>query len=112
MKEIKAYIRVERAEEVLDALAGEGIVHATLSHVLAVGAQVDPDCSKVSMEFGRPVNRMVKLEMICPDREEHRLLELVRRAACTGQPGDGVLSVANVNRFVKIRTAAESLEAL
>jgi nitrogen regulatory protein PII len=64
------------------------------------------------MEFGRPVNRMVKLEVICPDRDEHRLLEVVRQAACTGQPGDGVLSVTNVNRFGKIRDSAESLEAL
>jgi len=112
MKEIKAYIRTERANEVLDVLAQEGIVNATLTHVLAVGPNVDTDRSRVSLEFGRRVNRMVKLEIICPDRDEHRLLELVRRAASTGNPGDGVLSVTNVNRLVKIRDAAESLEAL
>jgi len=112
MKEIKAFIRTERANEVLDALAQIGITNATLTHVLAVGPHVDSDRSKVSLEFGRSVNRMVKLEVICPDRDEHRLLDVVRRAACTGQSGDGVLSVTNVNRFVKIRDAAESLEAL
>jgi len=112
MKEIKAYVREERANEVLDALGEEGIVHATLTHVLAVGAHLDPDRSRVSLEFGRRVNRMVKLEVICPDRDEHRLLEVIRRAAYTGQHGDGVLSVTNVNRLVKIRDATESLEAL
>ncbi|MBE0618738.1 MAG: P-II family nitrogen regulator [Proteobacteria bacterium] len=112
MKEIKAFIRAERAGEVLDALAQAGIVNTTLTHVLAVGPHVDADRSKVSLEFGRPVNRMVKLELLCPDRDEHRLLEVVRRAACTGQPGDGVLSVANVNRLVKIRDGTESVEAL
>ena len=112
MKEIKAFIRAERAEEVLDALAEVGIANATLTHVLSWGPHVDPGRGKVSLEFGREVNLMVKLEVICPDQEEDRLLEVARRAACTGQSGDGVISVTTVNRFVKIHDAAESVEAL
>ena len=112
MKEIKAYLRGERAGEVLDALGNAGIPNATLTHVLAVGPNVDKDSGRVSLEFGRRVNRMVRLELICPDRDEVRLVEVIRAAACTGTPGDGVVSVANVNRLVKIRSAAESTEAL
>ncbi|RMG97750.1 MAG: P-II family nitrogen regulator [Candidatus Dadabacteria bacterium] len=112
MKLIRAYIRVERADEVLDALTQEGILNATLTHVLAVGPNLDPDQSKVSMEFGRRVNRMVKLELICPDRDEAKMVEVIRRSACTGQPGDGVVAVQNLNRLVKIRSGAESTEAL
>ncbi|WP_025322423.1 P-II family nitrogen regulator [Deferrisoma camini] len=112
MKLIRAYIRVERADEVLDALSQAGIVNATLTHVLAVGPNQDPDQSKVSMEFGRRVNRMVKLELICPDKDESMMVETIRKAACTGQPGDGVVAVQNLNRLVKIRTAKESVDAL
>jgi nitrogen regulatory protein P-II 1 len=112
LKEIKAYLRVERADEVLDILADAGIPNATLTHVLAAGPNMARDESRVSLEFGRRMNRMVKLELICPDRDEARLVETIRAAACTGEPGDGVISVANVNRLVKIRTAAESTEAL
>lgn len=112
MKEIKAYVRVERADEVLSALAAAGIANATLTHVLAVGPNLDPDQSKASVEFGRRVNRMVNMEIICPDKDESRVVEAIREAACTGRPGDGVVSVTNVNRLVKIRTAAESTDAL
>jgi nitrogen regulatory protein PII len=112
MKEIKAYLRADRADEVLDALSSAGIPNATLTHVLAMGPNLDLDSSRVSVEFGRRVNRRVMLELICPDRDEAPLVDTIRRAACTGQPGDGVISVTNINRLVKIRTAAESTEAL
>ena len=112
MKEIKAYIRVERAAKVHAALSEAGISHMTLSHVLAVGAHGDADKAKVSIEFGCYVNRRVKVEVICLDKDEARTVELVRKAACTGQPGDGIITVTNVNHLIKIRTAAESAEAL
>ena len=112
MKEIKAYIRVERAAKVQAALSQAGISHMTLSHVLAVGAHNDAEPAKASIEFGCYVNRRVKVELICLDKDEARIVELMRQAACTGQPGDGIITVTNVNHLIKIRTAAESVEAL
>lgn len=112
MKLVNAIIRHERADEVLQTLAELGIVHATLTAVEAVGRHMDPGETRVSMEFGRRVNRMIKVEVICPDRDQGRVVDVVRQAACTGQPGDGLIAVTNVNRLVKIRTAAESTDAL
>ncbi|MBU0730561.1 MAG: P-II family nitrogen regulator [Proteobacteria bacterium] len=112
MKEIKAYIRTPRTDEVLSALHESGINNATLTCVFAVGPNIDADDSTVNLEFGRSVNRMVKLEVICSDRQEAMIVETIRKAAHTGKPGDGIISVANLNRVVKIRTAAESIEAL
>ena len=112
MKEIKAYIRCERALKVLDALGEAGMKHATLTHVLAVGTEAQSDQAEMNIEFGCQVNRMVKLEVVCLDKDELKIVELIRKAACTLQPGDGIITVANVNRLIKIRAAAESAEAL
>ena len=112
MKEIKAFIRCERALKARDALCEAGMNHATLTHVLAVGAEAECDQAEMNIEFGCKVNRMVKLEVICLDKDELKIVELIRKAACTFQPGDGIITVANVNRLIKIRTAAESVEAL
>ena len=112
MKEIKAYIRSDRALEVLDALSQAGITHATLTHVFAVGADAEGGQAELNIEFGRNVNRMVKLEVICLDRDEPKMVELIRKAACTMRSGDGIITVANVNRLVKVRTAAVSIDAL
>ena len=112
MKEIKAYIRCDRALKALDALGEAGMNHATLTHVFAVGAEADCDQAEMNIEFGCQVNRMVKLEVICLDKDELKIVELIRKAACTLQPGDGIITVANVNRLVKVRTAAVSIDAL
>ena len=93
-------------------LSKAGASHLTLSHVLVLGANSETDQTKLSIEFGCYVNRRVKVELICLDRDETRMVELIRKAANTGQPGDGIITVTNVNRLVKIRTAAESVEAL
>ena len=112
MKEIKAYIRVDRAPMVLDALSAAGITSAMLTHVLTVGTDTACENVKMNIEFGCNVSRMVKLEVICLDKEEFRTVELIREAACTTRPGDGIISVTNVNRLVKIHTAGESIDAL
>jgi len=52
------------------------------------------------------------VELICSDRDEGRVVDLLRRAARTGRSGDGVVTVRNVNRLLKIRTAEESTDAL
>jgi nitrogen regulatory protein PII len=66
----------------------------------------------MNIEFGCRVNRMVKMEVICLDKDEPKIVELIRKTACTLQPGDGIITVANVNRVVKVRTAAVSVDAL
>ncbi len=112
MKEIKAYIRGDRALKALDALTEAGMKHATLTHVLAVGTEAECDAVEMNIEFGCRVSRMVMLEVICLDKDELKIVEVIRKAACTQQPGDGIISVANVNRLVKVRTAAVSVDAL
>jgi len=109
MKEIKATVRVERVAEVLDALDEQGIKHVTLNHVMALDA--DPE-AKMNIEFGRPASRMVKLEIICLDNDESRVVESIRKAANTQRSGDGIILVSNVNRLVNIHTSLESVRAL
>lgn len=112
MKEIKAYIREEKAVKVREALSAVGIRHMTFVHVVAIGAQCAATTSKMSIEFGCPACRMLKVEVVCLDKDELRTVELIRKNAFTGHPGDGIISVSNINRLVKIRTASESIDAL
>lgn len=110
MKEIKAIIRLGKAQVVLDALQQEGVEHATVTHVLAVGGSMDNDTGTVNMEFGRKVVKMVKMVVVCSDKDDLRLVDIIRKTACTGQKGDGIITVANVNRLMKIRSLCEEME--
>jgi nitrogen regulatory protein PII len=56
MKEVKAYIRSERALKALDALGEAGMKHATLTHVLSVGTEAESDQAEMNIEKNTKVN--------------------------------------------------------
>ena len=112
MKEIKAYIRSEKAEEVVHALEDAGVSGVTLIDVLAIGPDIDPKNYKYSIAFVKKYQKVAKLEIICRKEEVEKYLEVIRSTAYTGMQGDGIISISNVERLVKIRTGKEGPEAL
>jgi nitrogen regulatory protein PII len=112
MKEIKAYIRCERADEVVHALEQAGVRGMTLIDVMAVGQNIDPENYKFSIACVERYQKVAKLEMICADEDADRFVEVIRNAACTHSKGDGIISVSDIARAVKIRTGVEGAEAL
>ena len=112
MKEIKAHVRPDRVEAVVLALHDAGVSHLTLTHTRALGSGVDPERRRMSLEAGEWYTEHAKLELVCAADEAEALVEVIRRAAHTGDAGDGVLFVSPVERAVKVRSGAEGHEAL
>lgn len=110
MREIKTYIRPEKVDEVVHDLYHAEIGHLTLVHVRSFGRTglgVDPKHWKPSLETGTLYSEMVKLEMVCSEPEVDGLVKLIRDRGRTGEPGDGIVFVAPVDRAVKVRTGEE-----
>ena len=113
MKEVKAYIRSRKAEEVIRALEEAGISGMTLIDVMALGpSRIDPRDYKYSIEYVKKYSKVAKLEIICPDNDVHRIVEIIRQKAYTGAKGDGMIFVSPVEMGVKIRTGAIGEEGL
>lgn len=112
MKEIKLYLRKKRVDAVVHALREAGVTHMTITHVHTVGSLVDPEKVRISFESGTTYTEHAKLELVCPEPEVNRLIEVIETAARTGDQGDGILFVSPVERAVKIRTGVEGREAL
>ena len=112
MREIKAYCRKERVQEVVLALRKAGVPHMTMTHVSALGSGIDPKQSSVSWEAATLTTETAKLEFVCAEADVDTLLGVLRAQARTGEPGDGIIFVSRVERAVKIRTGAEGREAL
>lgn len=112
MKEIKAYIRCNRADRVIHALEQAGVDGMTLIDVMAMGKNIDPKDHKYSIECVEKYQKVAKLEVICSDRDADRLVEIIRQEACTHTRGDGLICVAGIERAVKIRTGEENEQAL
>ena len=112
MKAVKAYIRTIKVDEVVQALEKAGVCDMTLIDVMAVGSQADPKDSKFSVELVQKYAKVAKLEIVCTDDKIHSIVEVLREAAYTGAPGDGIIYITPVEMAVKIRTGAVGEEGL
>jgi nitrogen regulatory protein P-II 1 len=112
MKEIKAYIRCQKAEKVIEALEKKEITDITLIDVMGVGALADPRQSKYSIKCVERYSEVAKLEVVCADEKVHEIVETIRQTAYTGMKGDGMIFVTPVELAVKIRTGAVGDAAL
>lgn len=113
MKEIKAYVRREKAGEVVESLRRNGISRMTLLDVHAVGFGEDPDfCAPLQELFTRYHQHVVKLELVCNEQQVEPLIDTIEQAAHTGFEGDGLIFVSNVGTAVRIRDGATGNSAL
>lgn len=112
MKEIKAYIRVSKAEDVIHALEEAGVPGLTAIEVRAIGAAVEPERAKYSIEYGEKISPITKIELICKDEDVERLVDILREKACTGYKGDGIIFVSDIAFAMKIRTGERGDRAL
>lgn len=113
MKEVKAFIRCRKAEEVIAELEAEGIHDVTLIDVMGVGQHlVDASQAKYSIKCVEKYSEVAKVEIVCRDERVHQVVEIIRKTANTGMQGDGMIYISPVEMAVKIRSGAIGEEAL
>ncbi len=114
MKEIKAYIRPTFLEGTIAKLEGAGARDITVIRVDAIGHMADHEEDR--KHFFRKYNEkyccISKLEIVCRDEEAPVFIDIIKRHAKTGKPGDGRIFQTNVERAVRIRTGDEGEGAL
>ncbi len=105
MKEVKAYIKSYKVENVINGLHEIGIENMTVIDVMALGkSMVDPEHYKYSIECVERYSEVAKIEIIAPDEDVSAIVDVVRSRAYTGERGDGVIFVSEVQEAIKIRT--------
>lgn len=113
MKEVKAFIRTEKAEQVVEALENLGVADITLIEVMGVGRHMaDPNESKFSIKIINKYCDLAKIETVCKSENVHLVVETIRKVAYSSMKGDGMIYVTPVEMAVKIRTGAVGEEAL
>ncbi len=106
MKEIKAYIRRCCLNKLVDELEQAGAPGITIVEIHPVGYGYEPNCFEEHFEdaFKRyRYLRIVKVEIVCSDKDLDRLVSLIQRVARSGGPGDGMIFVAEVINAIRVR---------
>jgi cobalt-zinc-cadmium efflux system membrane fusion protein len=113
MKEIKAIIQQHMLPRVMNAL--HAVPHfpgATVSDCQDQGRGWGPSSHYEATEASIFLAKKVKLEMFSSDDVCDALVRVIQSNAHTGNPGDGVIMVVDLDRVVRIRTAEEQDDAV
>jgi nitrogen regulatory protein P-II 1 len=115
MKEIRAYIRRDEVDDVAERLqrCGAPGVSVIEIHPVGYGYEANP----FGPHGARLIDRyrhlsIVKIEIVCADGQVDPLLDVIRAACCTGNPGDGMVFVSDVVDALRIRDGARGEAAL
>ena len=112
MKLIIAIIKPFKLDEVRDALTRAGVQGMTIAEVKGYGRQKGHTEIYRGAEYAVNFLPKVRLEIAVDDSRVDQLVELICKAAKTGQIGDGKIFVTTVDRAVRIRTGETDSAAL
>ncbi|MFA5319806.1 MAG: P-II family nitrogen regulator [Candidatus Omnitrophota bacterium] len=104
MKKIEAVIRVEKLEEMTDALEKCGCPGMMVSHIEGHGRQKGITEQFRGREFKVNFIPKIKIEIVVKDADVDKITKLITSVAKTGEIGDGKLFIYPVDNVVRIRT--------
>ncbi len=103
LKEIKAYIRPFRLEEIVKQLEEHGVPEITVVEVHSVGYGFQPNYFSTAREELKRAPEIVKLEIICRDDQVETLVGILLKLASTQSHGDGRIFISPVDEVVRVR---------
>src|SRR3989338_7886785 len=112
MKKIEAVIRVEKSDEVRDALEKLGYPGMMVTRIEGHGRQKGLVEQFRGMEFKVELLPKIKLEIIAHDKDVDKITESIAKAAKTGEIGDGKIFVSAVETAMRIRTGEKGDSAI
>jgi nitrogen regulatory protein P-II 1 len=111
MKEVKAFIRHVQINKVIKSLRDNDFKSMTLTDVEGTGRFTRRD-DKPSVKFPVTHTKMAKLEIICKKEDVEMIVRLIHEHGGTGEKGDGIIYVSDVEQIFKVRTGEESQHEL
>lgn len=112
MKRIEAYVRVNRLEEVKDALEDAGLKGLTCEQVRGYGRQFGRTDKYRGSTYALNLLPKMKIEVVVRDEDVEAALEAIVSATRTGEIGDGKIFVSDVIEAIRIRTGERGDAAL
>jgi nitrogen regulatory protein P-II 1 len=104
MKKIEIITRTFKLDEVKDALAQLGVKGMTVTEVKGFGRQGGHREGYRGAEYQVDCVAKVKIEGVVETGRVAEVVEAARKAALTGQVGDGKIFVSPIEEVVRIRT--------
>ncbi len=112
MKRIEAFVRVNKLEEVKQALEDVGVLGISVEQVRGFGRQQGQHEQFRGSTYALNLVPKTKIETVVPDDMLETALSAIVDSAQTGELGDGKIFVSDVTEAIRIRTGERGDAAL
>ena len=112
MKKIESIIRPFRIDDVREALGEIGVKGMTLTEVKGYGRQKGHTELYRGSEYQIDFLPKLKLEIVVADKMVDQVVDVILKAAKTGQVGDGKIFISSIEEVVRVRTGESGEDAL
>lgn len=103
MKKIEAIIQPFKLDDVKAALAEAGVDGITITEVHGHGRQKGHTETYRGAEYNIDVRPKIRLDLVIPDAQLERIVNVIASSARTGKIGDGKIFVSSIDSVVRIR---------
>jgi nitrogen regulatory protein P-II 1 len=112
MKKIEAVFRIEKLEDVSDALEKFGYPGMMVTNIEGHGRQKGLTEQFRGREYKVSFLPKIKVEIIVQDGDVDKVVNTITKAAHTGEIGDGKIFIYPVEDVVRIRTGEKGEKAV
>jgi nitrogen regulatory protein P-II 1 len=109
---VTAIIKPHRLDNVREAVRGAGVIGMTVSEVQGYGRQSGKTETFRGAEYTIDFVPKVRVEVVVPDPDVDKVIEVIADAARTGKIGDGKLWAYPLDRVMRIRTGEMGEDAI
>ncbi|MDE5417632.1 P-II family nitrogen regulator [Ancylomarina sp. DW003] len=108
MKEIKAFIRPNKVNDILHHLKEAGFENITISSAEGTGKFQDENAF-VSQKFSVTDSPIAKIEIVVYDDNVENVVSIISKYGKTLNSGDGLIYVSNVESVFRVKTGFQTI---
>jgi len=112
MKIIFAIIRPHKLQDVIEALGDIGVVGLTVTDVRGAGRQKGQVERYRGSEYTIDLLAKIKIEVAVLDDQCEEVVQAIRKAAYTGEIGDGKIFILPLEDSIRVRTGERGEDSL
>ncbi|HEY7569790.1 MAG TPA: P-II family nitrogen regulator [Nitrososphaeraceae archaeon] len=112
MKKVTAYIRSQKALKLKEQLNKAGIVAMTIADITAWTSYRKVTLQRRGIPVTYDLVHMAKIEVYIPDDMVDQVLKVITDNTRTGELGDGIITVSNLDQVINITTLMKNEDAV
>ena len=109
---IHVIVRPEKLDEIRRVLSENKISGMTVYEVRGRGRQLGFSWKIRGNEYRVELMPKIKIELVVPDKDVEKVVELLMKTAYTGEVGDGKIFITPVTDAIRIRTGEKGEQAI